>query len=500
MADDEYKKAEEDSLPDSEKKGHHVGKFCETSTIHGLAAISNSSTKPLKFLWTVSFISACGLCIWQVSELIMKLTKNGITTVTTSSTSPEIDFPTLTICNSNPYSESKIRTEHGPWLESPVRNYSDIALNSLIAKKLGSMPVHKLRDLSGDISVFSMAMLNKSCLFAGRKCKDIAPVATAMLGTCIIFNRNSTITQIQAGPDFGFSATFNIMEEDYSRISFFQNAGPGLLVRVSTDFGMDYHEFKNSAILAAPGMLTQIKLKKKMKIRLPSPFKDNCTTEGSVNALHGVVFKNPPPYTIEWCKTACLLKWQMKVCGYVAPFFASMIAFRIDTKKSNISVSNTSGNDELEREHGCLAKSTASFFSTQTRACVCPLLCSETQYDFTISNLRWPSSAQAKTLLNDIKRSWPNDSSFKNWTEDSIYKNIAKIEVFFHDFQTLTVTQEQAYDWVKFLSDLGGQAGLWIGASVYSLFELVSFLISSFIKPIVSGKWRKRSVANENVK
>lgn len=497
MADVPHK-AEESSHPHATKKGKCLKNFCDSSTIHGLSAISRSRTKFLKLLWTISFISACGLCIWQVVELIKKLSGHEITTTTTSTMQPEIDFPILTICNSNPYSESKIEKKIGPLIKSFEKSYKDIAFNTRIAKYFGNMQQDQLRNFSEDIDIFGMAKLNNSCLFAGRKCRDIRSAATSFLGTCIVFNSNSTFKQIRPGPDFGFSASFNINEEDYSRLSVFQDAGPGILVRVGTNYGMDYREFKNSAILASPGMTTQIKLKKKMKIRLPSPYKDKCTDAYSVESLHGLVFKNPPSYTVAWCEVACLVKWQMKICGYVSPYFSSMIKFRVDTDRSNVSVSNKTGNDDLEREYKCIERATASFFHSENRTCKCSPLCSETEHDFTISSLRWPSSAQADILLKKIKRSWSNDSSFRNWTKKRIYENIVRIEVFYHDFQLLLVEQKQAYDIVRFLSDLGGQAGLWIGASVYSLFELVSFLLSSFVKPFITDKWRKRSVANEN--
>ena len=69
--------------------------------------------------------------------------------------------------------------------------------------------------------------------------------------------------------------------------------------------------------------------------------------------------------------------------------------------------------------------------------------------------------------------------------------NALAIEVHISDFTVEIIEQSPAYDWDNFLSDLGGQMGLWIGASVYSGVELVSILLKLILYHINS----KRSTA-----
>ena len=503
---EESQQMEENTHAATRKEGQCLKNFCKTTTIHGLSAISNSKTSLVRFLWAFSFIAACGLCIWQVCELVLKLSGNETTTTMTTKIHSELEFPILTICNSNPYSESKMREKLGSWIDYVKSNYSKIAMTTAIGKRLGGMLKNDLEDLTGDSDLFRMSKLNTSCLFFGDKCEDIIRIVPAFLGTCIVFNSKLIVKQIRPGPAFGFAATFNIMEDDYSGVPFFLDAGPGILVRIGTDVVADYHEFKTSAILAAPGTTTQIKLKKKEKIRLQTPYYDNCTNRHLINSLHGVVFKQrrygvlrqSTPYTVDWCKKSCLLKWQMKICGCYASKFASLVESRLDKDKSNLVACNSTNNDEFEWEHNCTTMATSWFFNVNNHSCYCAPLCHETEFDLVVSNLRWPSPIYVDMLLKDIKISWVNNSSIQKWTKESIYRNIVRIEVFFDDFQVQTMKKNPAYDIVKFLSDLGGQAGLWIGASVYSLFELVSFLISYFVKPFVNNKIRKRSVRDHD--
>ena len=39
------------------------------------------------------------------------------------------------------------------------------------------------------------------------------------------------------------------------------------------------------------------------------------------------------------------------------------------------------------------------------------------------------------------------------------------------------ITQKPVYEWANLASDPGGQLGLWIGASIFSVFEFGSFLL-----------------------
>ena len=488
---------------EAKKNKETVKQFCESSTIHGLSAISNSKTKFRKLFWTLSFLTAAGLCIWQVTELINKLMSHGITIQTTTVMKPELYFPVLTICNSNPYSHVKLNQIVWPEILSKMnpskRNFSRTAKEVLLAKELGKMPPEGLRELSASLESFGLSKLEHSCTFAGKKCRQISSTTNTLLGTCFVFNNRSIVKQVRIGPNFGFSAVFNINLEDYSNVSFFEEGGVGILVRIGSDTHSNYHDLKNVAIGAAPGMVTQIKLKQKLNIRLPYPFPDNCTKRLVVESSHGLVFKVPMYYSVDICRLTCRLKWQMKFCGFVAPVYRLLVESKFDKVKSNLSFSNATGNDDLEREHECIENSASSFVYDAANMCKCPPLCRDPEYDVTVSTLAWPSLHRADTLLRDIKASWPNDSIIQNWTRESLYKNVVKIEIFFSDFNVLTTTQQKAYDDVKFLSDLGGQAGLWIGASVYSLFELFSFLICNVLKPCIHKTW-KRGPVTENIK
>ena len=51
------------------------------------------------------------------------------------------------------------------------------------------------------------------------------------------------------------------------------------------------------------------------------------------------------------------------------------------------------------------------------------------------------------------------------------------LEIYYEQMSFEVLTESQAYILVNLISDIGGQAGLWMGASILTLIELISFFL-----------------------
>ncbi|XP_056012003.1 acid-sensing ion channel 2-like isoform X3 [Ostrea edulis] len=71
--------------------------------------------------------------------------------------------------------------------------------------------------------------------------------------------------------------------------------------------------------------------------------------------------------------------------------------------------------------------------------------------------------------------------------------SLLKIHVFFSTLATTIIEEEKAYTFGNFLSDIGGQLGLWAGISVLSLAEVLELLVLI----VVGFCTRKNKTANE---
>ncbi|KAI5607563.1 acid-sensing ion channel 1B, partial [Silurus asotus] len=111
--------------------------------------------------------------------------------------------------------------------------------------------------------------------------------------------------------------------------------------------------------------------------------------------------------------------------------------------------------------------------------CVCDTPCNMTRYGKELSFVKIPSKASAKYLAKKY-----------NKTEQYISDNILVLDIFFEALNYETIEQKKAYElpgllgklffllrlilWIA--SDIGGQMGLFIGASILTILELFDYL------------------------
>ncbi|KAL2091013.1 hypothetical protein ACEWY4_013276 [Coilia grayii] len=101
--------------------------------------------------------------------------------------------------------------------------------------------------------------------------------------------------------------------------------------------------------------------------------------------------------------------------------------------------------------------------------CVCETPCNMTRYGKELSFVKIPSKASAKYLAKKF-----------NKTEQYISDNILVLDIFFEALNYETIEQKKAYELAGLLGDIGGQMGLFIGASILTILELFDYLYEFF--------------------
>ncbi|TNN73127.1 Acid-sensing ion channel 1 [Liparis tanakae] len=88
-----------------------------------------------------------------------------------------------------------------------------------------------------------------------------------------------------------------------------------------------------------------------------------------------------------------------------------------------------------------------------------------TRYSKELSFVKIPSKASAKYLAKKYNKS-----------EQYIKENILVLDIFFEALNYETIEQKKAYEVAGLLGDIGGQMGLFIGASILTILELFDYL------------------------
>ena len=465
-------------MPDDEGEGKRedigvsLGKaaiknFCEASTIHGISSIFLAKNFITRLFWIAMFLSVCSLLLWEVSQLVKKFRGNDVVIGSRRISEVEVEFPVVILSNADPYSNAKL-------MQFPQ-------------KANGTGKLEHLRDILSNLS-FAEALeigsyLSYSCHFGGTRCL-VEKLAFPWIGNCLRFNADFSWKQKNPGPEYGLQMVFLINESDYSNT--FDN-GQGIFISIGSTPFLTHSLQRNKGVMASPGTLTKINMKKKKVIRLPYPYPDNCEKETDVYELRGFHFKFPLGrfYSVDFCQFLSMLRNQMISCGVADPEYKFIIDGHVVVEKSNISFNISGNKHEAQSIRNCLNRVAAESAKSNCRP-----PCADEEFEIIMSHLRWPSTEEAKNRLEVLKVIGPNASNYQNWTLDNIYKNMLKIEIYFSDFNVEVLEQKPAYERVDFASDMGGQIGLWIGASVYSAFEVCSLLVS-LTYCVVRSAWRR---------
>ena len=81
-------------------------RFAETTSLQGIPHMNRSSSWIGKFLWTIFFLAACGMVVYQLIDVFAKYYKRE-TSSSVKLDYAKLDFPSVTICNLNPIRKSQ---------------------------------------------------------------------------------------------------------------------------------------------------------------------------------------------------------------------------------------------------------------------------------------------------------------------------------------------------------------------------------------------------------
>ncbi|KAI7803699.1 putative acid-sensing ion channel 2 [Triplophysa rosa] len=117
-----------------------------------------------------------------------------------------------------------------------------------------------------------------------------------------------------------------------------------------------------------------------------------------------------------------------------------------------------------EQYKDCAEPALAALSSVEGTNCICRSSCNMTRYNKELSMVKIPSKTSARYLEKKFNRS-----------EKYITDNILVLDVFFEALNYETIEQKKAYEVAGLLGDIGGQMGLFIGASILTILELFDY-------------------------
>ncbi|KAK2164535.1 hypothetical protein LSH36_62g03004 [Paralvinella palmiformis] len=290
-------------------------------------------------------------------------------------------------------------------------------------------------------------------------------------GNCYTFNTGSIGTEdslfaFNTGPDYGLVIIFATEEHEYiGEITYKQ----GLRVVVhnprSPPFPIE------QGIDIAPGMSTSIGVRKVTINRLGGLY-DVCVntslSHSDINVYEQLY--NWTSYTIIGCQKTCYQQAVMKSCGCFDPDYPSSgLAFAGSVLSGVCSYGN-------ETQDDCKTGIYDKLRNGKLLCSHCQKPCTEEYFETSLSMAMWPAKKYEPNLIELFE---DNPYMTKVLTDGHHEGKIGLFEVYFESLNLEEMTEQPAYASSQFIADIGGTIGLWVGASMMTIFEFGEFFLDA---------------------
>ncbi|CAC5378855.1 unnamed protein product [Mytilus coruscus] len=344
----------------------------------------------------------------------------------------EIEFPAVTICNLNSLSKSLVLND------SRVENYylsiGPREIFGLYNEFNWSDPFYEQNGFFRNRTVEDILLEHKGLHFglfnsfmfdqtAYLDSEEYFSVELKPNGPCLTSNKTKIFKTSYTGSEYNFVMWLNVDREN----SYFgQWLGEGVQFTVH-DKNEDPHFQGSSGYYVEPGHEYYSALRKYTYKYLPEPFRATPTEFCRES------FVNGEQYFSTKCWKECYVRYIHEACNcidfdYKGEFY---------------------GNSKMKTD------------------CHCPPACSSTRYEVTLSSSIFPSDFYNDFLLKAVNE----------FDRDFYRKNFIVIHIYFDELKTTIVKQSPVYgSSVEIFGNLGGQMGLFLGASILTITELGEFL------------------------
>ncbi|XP_077005866.1 acid-sensing ion channel 3 isoform X2 [Tamandua tetradactyla] len=472
-------------LGEAPRPASDIRVFASSCTLHGLGHVFGpGGLTPRRALWAVAVLLSLGTFLYQVAERVRYYGEFHHETALDERESHSLVFPAVTLCNINPLRRSRLTPNDLHWA-GPTLLGLDPAEHASYLRALGRPPAPPgfMPSSTFDMAQFyaraghSLEDMLLDCRYRGQPCgpANFTLIFTRM-GRCYTFNSGTDgaelLTTPRGGTGNGLEIMLDVQQDEYLPVWSDKEDTP-----FEVGIRAQIHSQEEPPIIdqlgfgAAPGYQTFVSCQQQQLSFLPPPWGD-CSSvsldpdfelEPSGLLDHPSSSPGPSsPYSLVGCRLACEARYVTRKCG------CRMIHMPGGAPVCSPQQYKDCANPALD---AMLRKD----------ACACPSPCTSTRYAKELSMVRIPSRASARYLARKYNRS-----------EAYITENVLVLDIFFEALDYETVEQKAAYEVSELLGDIGGQMGLFIGASLLTILEIFDYLCEVFQDRVLRYFWNRR--------
>ncbi|XP_077609479.1 acid-sensing ion channel 1 isoform X5 [Crocuta crocuta] len=466
--------------------------FASSSTLHGLAHIFSYERLSLKrALWALCFLGSLAVLLCVCTERVQYYFHYHHVTKLDEVAASQLTFPAVTLCNLNEFRFSQVSKNdlyHAGELLALLNNRYEIPDTQMADEKQLEILQDKANFRSFKPKPFNMREFYDraghdirdmllSCHFRGEVCsaedfKVVKPVqgteehgqdtppGSAFQGTqqgkegqrqvftrygkCYTFNSGRDgrprLKTMKGGTGNGLEIMLDIQQDEYLPVwgeTDETSFEAGIKVQIHSQDEPPFIDQLGFGV--APGFQTFVSCQEQRLIYLPPPW-------GTCKAvtMDSDFFDS---YSITACRIDCETRYLVENCN------CRMVHMPGDAPYCT-----------PEQYKECADPALDFLVEKDQEYCVCEMPCNLTRYGKELSMVKIPSKASAKYLAKKFNKS-----------EQYIGENILVLDIFFEVLNYETIEQKKAYEIAGLLGDIGGQMGLFIGASILTVLELFDY-------------------------
>ncbi|KAJ0058773.1 hypothetical protein NL108_000481 [Boleophthalmus pectinirostris] len=456
--------------------------FITRTKIHGLKFMfSPDKSRPHRCIWVLSFLFCLGLLFtWSWNRILYLMSYPAVTKIHMV-WAHNMSFPAVTFCNKNLFRVSSLTREDlyhsGYWMDLLYPNHTVMERSLAILKESHKKGLLKLLDFNKytpppGYRVNTTEMMGRlghqledmllECKFRGETCthKNFTPIYTRY-GKCYTFNSgqdgNPLLTTLKGGTGNGLEIMLDIQQDEYLPVwgeTDETSYEAGIKVQIHSQDEPPFIDQLGFGV--APGFQTFVSCQQQLLLYLPPPWGDCKSTP-----IDSEFFNT---YSITACRIDCETRYLLENCNC-----------------RMVHMPGTSMVCTPEQYKNCADPALDFLVEKDNDYCVCETPCNMTRYGKELSMVKIPSKASAKYLAKKF-----------NKTEQYIGDNILVLDIFFEALNYEKIEQKKAYEIAGLLGDIGGQMGLFIGASVLTILEIFDYLYEVFKDKVLGSFLRKK--------
>ncbi|XP_041097639.1 acid-sensing ion channel 1B isoform X1 [Polyodon spathula] len=466
--------------------------FLKHTTFHGLRHIFLSGSYPRRLVWLLAFLTALALLFTWSSNRVHYLLSSPVHSKTHMVYGKRLVFPAVTICNQNRVLPARMgKTDlflAGQWLGMLGRNLQVLpgvresfsgpdqrwAAFSRLLNFSHFLPPPRdshpsMRQLLDRLGHQLEEML-LYCRYQGELCgpRNFSTIFTRY-GKCYTFNSGldgkPLLMTLKGGTGNGLELMLDIQQDEYLPVwgeTDETSFEAGIKVQIHTQDEPPFIDQLGFGV--APGFQTFVSCQEQRLVYLPPPWGDCKSTP-----IDSDFFDT---YSITACRIDCETRYLVENCN------CRMVHMPGDAPYCT-----------PEQYKECADPALDFLVEKDNDYCVCETPCNMTRYNKELSFVRIPSKASARYLAKKYNKS-----------EQYIAENILVLDIFFEALNYETIEQKKAYEVAGLLGDIGGQMGLFIGASLLTILELFDYLYEVVKHKMRRALCRKQHKRNNNDK